>query len=71
MEHVFVCDIGGSYQPGPRTTLVVQKVLGDKQLNESVDEARQRLADDFFSDPVNVGCTSVEVTVFEDSSGWR
>ncbi len=39
------------------------KVRGEKQPGESVDEARQRLADAFFSDPVNEGCTCVEVTV--------
>ncbi len=64
MEYVFVCDdIGGTYQPGPRTTLDVRQVRGEKEPSERVDEARQRLADDFFSDPVNAGCISVEVTV--------
>ena len=72
MEHVFVCDKGGSYQTGPRITFDVPPVSGDKRPSESVDEARQRLAADFFSDPVNERFTSVEVTVFEfeDSSGW-
>ena len=70
MEHVFVCGRAGSYQVGPRITLDVRVVRGEKQLGESVDEARERLADDFFSDPVNAYYTSVEVRVFEDSSGW-
>ncbi len=70
MEHVFVCDKGGSYQPGPRTTFDVPPVRGDKQPSESVDEARQRLADDFFSDPVNAGCISVEVTDEETDEEW-
>ncbi len=69
MEHVFVCYIGGRSQPGRRTRLDVEKVRGAKQPGESVDEARQRLADDFFSDPVNEDCISVEVTV-EESSSW-
>ncbi len=71
MEHVFVCDIGGSYLRRRRTTFDVWQVRGEKEPSESVDEARQRLADDFFSDPANEGSTSVEVTVFEDTSGWR
>ncbi len=71
MEHVFVCDDIGRYQLGPRTTLDVPQVRGEKQPSESVDEARKRLTYDFFSDPVNERYTSVEVTVFEDTSRWR
>ncbi len=54
--HHGVCDIEGSYQH-------VRQVRGEKQPGESVDEARQHLADAFFSDPVNEGCIRVEVTV--------
>ena len=70
MEHVFVCDIGGSYLRRRRTTFDVWQVRGEKEPSESVDEARQRLADDFFSDPVNAGCISVEVTVEETDEEW-
>ncbi len=63
MEHVFVCDIGGSYRRGRRATWDVLEVRGETWRGESVDEARERLADEFFSDPVNEGCISVEVYV--------